>query len=233
MPGGSGSHSIAILGFFWANGLVQAGGYCFKCEKLIHQSGAVWNLSVHHSDQDSYSCKQQKPSSTNLREERELICSSEPRLSSGMWASRAQRVLSELSLSATLLQCFPFSSSFVCFVLRRVGERLMYSQSLSVMTAWPPQPQAYILPASSPAESERSLLPELGLPGSDWPSVDRVSAPEAGPVLARFSADLPGLGNTSLKSGVHSTPPDAEDREWLRVVPQEKLSAFPSKRGEK
>ena len=63
--------------------------------------------------------------------------------------------------------------------------------------------------------------------------MDRVSAPEAGPVLARRSADPPGLGNTSLKSGVHSTPPDAEDREWLRVVPQEKLSAFPSKRGEK
>lgn len=63
--------------------------------------------------------------------------------------------------------------------------------------------------------------------------MDHMSAPEAGPVLERHSADPPGLGNTSLKLGVHSTPLDIEDRERLRVVAQEKLSAFPYKRGEK
>lgn len=58
-----------------------------------------------------------------------------------------------------------FCFQFVCLFCFKKGGRkaTVYSQSLSVLTAWPPQPQAYILPASSQRKIER-------VPFSGWVS---------------------------------------------------------------
>lgn len=77
-------------------------------------------------------CKQQKRSSAGLREERELIGSSEPRLASGMGASRAPRVLLEPNLSAILHQFSLFSSFLFCFVFKEGWEKGSCIVSLSL-----------------------------------------------------------------------------------------------------